>query len=101
LAFLPKNLAVVSVRRFINTKANTKYYFLTVVASLTLAGSIAVPGRKAHAQNAASVTADDIISANPIQVNALQGAPIFMTQMPAGYRDWRLKSVAHEEGNLN
>jgi len=27
--------------------------------------------------------------------------PIFVTQMPAGYRDWKLISVAHEEGNLN
>jgi hypothetical protein len=26
---------------------------------------------------------------------------IFVTQIPAGYRDWRLVSVAHEEGNLN
>ncbi|HLA10690.1 MAG TPA: hypothetical protein VJ023_08845 [Pyrinomonadaceae bacterium] len=28
-------------------------------------------------------------------------APIFVTQIPAGYRDWRLISVAHEEGDLN
>jgi hypothetical protein len=27
--------------------------------------------------------------------------PIFVTQIPPGYRDWRLISVAHEEGNLN
>jgi hypothetical protein len=30
-----------------------------------------------------------------------QGTPVFVTQMPPGYRDWRLISVAHEEGNLN
>src|SRR6478672_2265514 len=30
-----------------------------------------------------------------------QAAPIFVTKMPAGYRDWKLISVAHEEGNLN
>ena len=28
-------------------------------------------------------------------------APIFVTEIPRGYRDWRLISVAHEEGNLN
>lgn len=28
-------------------------------------------------------------------------APVFVTEIPAGYRDWRLVSVAHEEGNLN
>jgi hypothetical protein len=27
--------------------------------------------------------------------------PIFVTDIPAGYRDWRLISVAHEEGNLH
>jgi hypothetical protein len=27
--------------------------------------------------------------------------PIFGITIPAGYRDWRLISVAHEEGNLN
>jgi hypothetical protein len=28
-------------------------------------------------------------------------APIFGIKIPTGYRDWRLISVAHEEGNLN
>jgi Cytochrome P460 len=28
-------------------------------------------------------------------------APLFVTTIPPGYRDWRLISVAHEEGNLN
>lgn len=26
---------------------------------------------------------------------------IFVSEIPAGYRDWKLVSVAHEEGNLN
>jgi hypothetical protein len=30
-----------------------------------------------------------------------EAAPIFGVKIPAGYRDWRLISVAHEEGNLN
>ena len=30
-----------------------------------------------------------------------EAAPIFVTQIPHGYRDWRLISVAHEEGNLH
>jgi hypothetical protein len=30
-----------------------------------------------------------------------EGAPIFVTNIPPGYRDWRLISVAHEEGNLH
>jgi hypothetical protein len=28
-------------------------------------------------------------------------SPIFGIKIPPGYRDWRLISVAHEEGNLN
>lgn len=28
-------------------------------------------------------------------------APVFVTEKPAGYREWRFISVAHEEGNLN
>lgn len=28
-------------------------------------------------------------------------APVFEGKMPAGYRDWKLISVAHEEGELN
>src|SRR5262245_29000222 len=30
-----------------------------------------------------------------------EAAPIFVTEIPPGYRDWRLISVAHEEGDLN
>ena len=30
-----------------------------------------------------------------------QATPVFLTKMPSGYRDWRLISVAHEEGNLH
>ena len=28
-------------------------------------------------------------------------APVFVTKMPSGYRDWKWISSAHEEGNLN
>jgi hypothetical protein len=30
-----------------------------------------------------------------------EAAPIFGVKIPPGYRDWRLISVADEEGNLN
>ena len=30
-----------------------------------------------------------------------QAAPIYGIKIPAGYRDWKLISVAHEEGKLN
>jgi hypothetical protein len=28
-------------------------------------------------------------------------APVYVTKIPAGYRDWKLVSIAHEEGSLN
>lgn len=28
-------------------------------------------------------------------------APVYVTKIPSGYRDWRVISVAHEEGNLH
>src|SRR5271165_5325251 len=38
----------------------------------------------------------------PASLRANQTAdPIFVTEIPPGYRDWRLISVAHEEGNLH
>ena len=30
-----------------------------------------------------------------------EAVPIFGIKIPPGYRDWRLVSVAHEEGNLH
>ncbi len=33
--------------------------------------------------------------------NLLSKTPIFVTEIPPGHRDWRLISVAHEEGNLH
>ena len=34
-------------------------------------------------------------------VTAQEPAPIFVTKIPAGYRDWKVVSVAHEAGDLN
>ena len=59
-----------------------KWITLSLLAVATLAGVVAftIPA-SGHADEAAT--------------------PIFVTNIPAGYRDWRLVSVAHEEGNLN
>ena len=32
---------------------------------------------------------------------AQNSAPVYVTNSPSGYRDWRLISMAHEEGNLH
>jgi Cytochrome P460 len=53
-----------------------------VIAVATLAGVIAY-----------MVTASGQADENP--------APVYLTKIPAGYRNWRLVSVAHEEGDLH
>src|ERR1700721_1481356 len=55
-------------------------FLLAAVVTLTGFVAITVP---------ASLRADD------------PAAPAFVTKIPAGYRDWSLISVAHEEGSLN
>lgn len=41
------------------------------------------------------------VSMAPAYGNADQEAAPYVTEKPAGYRDWKVISVAHEEGNLN
>ena len=55
-------------------------FLLVAVAALAGAVATAVP---------TSLHADD------------SGIAVFVTEIPPGFRDWRLISVAHEEGNLN
>src|SRR4029077_16344201 len=59
----------------------TRIAFL-LVAVVTVAGAVA-------SMAPASGRADD------------EAVPIFGIKIPPGYRDWRLISVAHEEGNLH
>src|SRR5262249_24986479 len=49
----------------------------------------------------ATVTAAVISMAPALGHAAEEPTPIFLAEMPRGYRDWKLISVAHEEGNLN
>jgi hypothetical protein len=58
---------------------------LTVVATLTGVVAFTAPAPQ-HADDKGS---DD------------KGSPVFVTEIPSGYRDWRFISVAREEGNLN
>jgi hypothetical protein len=63
-------------------RINMRRITLLLVAVATLAGVVAylVP---------ASGHADD------------KASPIFVTEIPPGYRDWKVVSVAHEAGELN
>jgi hypothetical protein len=55
-------------------------FLLVAAAALVGVAAITVP---------ASLHADDSTT------------PIFVTNIPLGYRDWKLISVSHEAGNLN
>jgi Cytochrome P460 len=51
---------------------------------------------------AATVVAGVVVNSAPAFGHADEdAAPIFGIKIPPGYRDWKLISVAHEEGNLN
>lgn len=51
----------------------------------------------------AAATVAGVIASMPITAGRAdeQSAPIFGVKIPPGYRDWRLISVAREEGSLN
>ncbi len=55
-------------------------FLLTTVATLAFAAFTVTTSRHATAQ---------------------ETAPIFVKKVPAGYRDWKVVSVAHEAGDLN
>ena len=51
---------------------------------------------------AAAVVAGVVASMAPVSGQPDgEAAPIYGIKLPPGYRDWKLISVAHEEGNLN
>ena len=54
-----------------------------LLAAATLAGGVA------------------LLATTTREAKAQDIGPIFVTSIPAGYRDWRLVSVAHEAGDLN
>ena len=51
---------------------------------------------------AVAAVAGIIVGSAPVSGHADEkAAPLFGIQIPPGYRDWKLISVAHEEGSLN
>ena len=51
---------------------------------------------------AAGILAGIVAFTAPASLHADDSAaPAYVTKVPPGYRDWRLVSIAHEEGNLN
>ena len=80
-----------------------KNYCVTIIVACATALSV-VSIRKSHAQNANTQPIDQAggMMANTVgaETNNQESSPVFVTKIPPGYRDWRLISVAHEEGRL-
>jgi len=82
-------------------------YFVPILIATALTISVVIIGKNSQAQNTGATIADAGVakSDNPPAPGfgeANQESPLtFVTEIPAGYRDWRLISVAHEEGNLH
>src|SRR3954453_19566408 len=58
-------------------------------------------GSKQHRANLIAAITMFFISATFAAGQNADESPVFGIKLPAGYRDWRAVSVAHEAGNLN
>jgi hypothetical protein len=82
-------------------------YFIPGIVATALTISVVIIGKKSQAQNTGATIPDAGVakSDNPPAPGSgaanQESSPIFVTVIPQGYRDWRLISVAHEEGNLH
>jgi len=92
-----------------------KKWFVVFIVASALTISVSIIRQQAQAQNPSSQSINDTAATVADAVGAKtnnppapgsgaasqESSPIFVTEIPSGYRDWRLISVAHEEGNLN
>jgi hypothetical protein len=81
-----------------------KNYFVPIIIAAALALSVVVIGKKVRAQTASPQRADEkgAMTGNPLaNTEPTPKDAIFVTEIPAGYRDWKVVSVAHEAGDLN
>ena len=80
-------------------------YLAIAMVGTVLAIAFVTTKEKVRAQSAALQPAE---TTGGISVKAADAGfdhagslPVFVTEIPPGYRDWKLISVAHEKGNLN
>jgi hypothetical protein len=81
-----------------------KNYFLPIIIASALTISVVIIGKQSQAQNASPQPADQTSATKADAVGAKandqESSAIFVINIPRGYRDWKLISVAHEEGRL-
>ena len=83
----------------------TKNLFAILMIGSALTIPVVVANQKARAQNTSPGPKDKtgalIAGAAGVKTNNQEWYSIFVTNIPPGYRDWRLISVAREEGSLD
>src|SRR5215470_1261769 len=79
----------------------TKSFFAILMIASVLTTAVVVANQKARAQNTGPRPTDKKGAAIDDAAEVKESSPIFATEIPPGYRDWKVVSVAHEAGNLN
>jgi hypothetical protein len=77
---------------------------MTLVLVIAMTISIMTVRQSTHAQDPSLQPAESratTVDALGTKTKVQQDPPIFVTEIPPGYRDWRLISVAQEKGNFN
>jgi hypothetical protein len=86
-------------------KSTAKNYLVAIIIASALIILVVVIRQKAAAQNASAQPADKtggmMGNATGAKTNNQEWYSVFVTEIPPGYRDWKLVSVAHEAGALN
>jgi Cytochrome P460 len=81
------------------------FYFESLIIASAVTLSVAGIKEKLQAQNTSPEPMDNMGAMSADGVGATtsnqESPPIFATNIPPGYRDWRLITVAQEEGNIN
>src|SRR5258708_23124152 len=82
-----------------------KYCFVTIIIASALTLSIVIVLQQALGQNTSPEPMNKMgtmmTDSAEEKTNNLETSAIFVTEIPLAYRDWKLISVAHEEGKLN
>ena len=82
-----------------------KSYFVSLMIGSLLVVSFVIIKQKVPAQAAtiqlAEIAGGITDKASDAQSDNPDSLPVFVAEIPLGYRDWKLISVAHEKGNLN
>ncbi len=83
-------------------KTKRLFAILTIASALTIAAVVA--NQRARAQNTSPRPTNKagVMMGNPLaNTEPTPKDAVFVTEIPAGYRDWKVVSVAHEAGDIN